>query len=58
VHLGAVNSINWCRVLAQTTYYFWSVLRLTDDTKANIQQVHFAVPTGNFGDVLAGYYVK
>lgn len=57
VHLGAVNSINWCRVLAQTTYYFWSYLRVTDKHK-DIKEVHFSVPTGNFGDVLAGYYAK
>lgn len=57
VHLGAVNSINWCRVLAQTTYYFWTYLRVTDKHK-DIKEVHFAVPTGNFGDILAGYYSK
>jgi len=57
VHLGAVNSINWCRVLAQTTYYFWSYLRVTDKNK-DIREVHFSVPTGNFGDILAGYYAK
>jgi threonine synthase len=57
VHLGAVNSINWCRVLAQTTYYFWSYLRVTDKHK-DIKEVHFSVPTGNFGDILAGYYAK
>jgi threonine synthase len=57
VHLGAVNSINWCRVLAQTTYYFWSYFRVTDQDP-NITEVHFSVPTGNFGDVLAGYYAK
>lgn len=55
VHLGAVNSINWCRVLAQTTYYVWSCLRVAPDGKS---EVHFSVPTGNFGDVLAGYYAK
>lgn len=59
VHLGAVNSINWCRVLAQTTYYFWSYLRVTDAKKKDaIHEVHFSVPTGNFGDILAGYYAK
>ena len=57
VHLGAVNSINWCRVLAQTTYYFWSYLRITDQHK-DIKEVHFSVPTGNFGDILAGFYSK
>merc|ERR1711935_1109473 len=58
VKLGAVNSINWCRVLAQTTYYFWSYLRVTDDENDDKELVHFSVPTGNFGDVLAGYYAK
>jgi len=56
VHLGAVNSINWCRVLAQTTYYFWSYMRITD--KYPGATVNFSVPTGNFGDVLAGFYTK
>merc|ERR1711871_1372457 len=57
VNLGAINSINWARVLAQITYYFYSWLRVTDkgDRKA---AVNFAVPTGNFGDILAGYYAK
>ncbi|KAL3816569.1 hypothetical protein ACHAXA_003809 [Cyclostephanos tholiformis] len=61
VHLGAVNSINWCRVLAQTTYYFWSYLRVTDQLGVGgdaAMEVNFSVPTGNFGDVLAGYYSK
>ena len=57
VQLGAVNSINWCRVLAQTTYYYWSYLRVTDAHK-DITTVNYSVPTGNFGDVLAGYYSK
>jgi len=57
VKLGAVNSINWCRVLAQTTYYFWSYLRVTDLEK-DVKKVNFSVPTGNFGDILAGYYSK
>jgi len=57
VKLGAVNSINWCRVLAQTTYYFWSYLRVTDNEK-DVKKVNFSVPTGNFGDILAGYYSK
>ncbi|KAL7530299.1 hypothetical protein ACHAWF_003329 [Thalassiosira exigua] len=57
VKLGAVNSINWCRVLAQTTYYFWSYLRVTDAEKG-VDKVNFCVPTGNFGDILAGYYSK
>ncbi|KAG1754560.1 tryptophan synthase beta subunit-like PLP-dependent enzyme [Suillus lakei] len=56
-HLGAVNSINWARILAQTVYYFLSyfAIRRTLPTDADIQ---FIVPTGNFGDILAGYYAK
>jgi threonine synthase len=52
-NLGAVNSINWARVLAQIVYYFYACLRvrrLTGKTR-----VQFAVPTGNFGDIFAGY---
>ena len=59
-HLGAVNSINWARILAQITYYFhsyFSLLRQTGST-ASTAKVQFVVPTGNFGDVLAGYYAK
>ncbi len=58
VKLGAVNSINWCRVLAQTTYYFWSYLRVTDDEQFKDAKVGYSVPTGNFGDILAGFYAK
>lgn len=57
VNLGAVNSINWCRVLAQTTYYFWSYLRMTEKYP-ELTLINFSVPTGNFGDILAGYYSK
>ena len=57
VKLGAVNSINWCRVLAQTTYYYWSYFRVTDKHK-DVTSVNYSVPTGNFGDILAGYYAK
>jgi threonine synthase len=53
--LGAVNSINWARVLAQVTYYFWAWLRVTD---AGPKPVSFSVPTGNFGDIFAGYVAK
>ncbi len=53
--LGAVNSINWARVLAQVTYYFWAWLRVTDSGK---KTVSFSVPTGNFGDIFAGYVAK
>jgi len=52
--LVGVNSINWARILAQTVYYFAAALALG----APERPVSFAVPTGNFGDVLAGYYAK
>jgi len=52
-HLGAVNSINWARVLAQITYYFFSCFRVMERTGA--KRVRFSVPTGNFGDIFAGY---
>jgi len=51
-HLGAVNSINWARVLAQVVYYFYAAFRVMDATGA--RRVRFAVPTGNFGDIFAG----
>jgi threonine synthase len=53
--LGAVNSINWARVLAQVVYYFYAYLRVTDESAA---PVNFSVPTGNFGDIFAGYVAK
>jgi threonine synthase len=53
--LGAVNSINWARVLAQVVYYFYAWLRVTDEGDC---QVSFSVPTGNFGDIFAGYVAK
>ncbi len=71
VNLGAVNSINWARVLAQITYYFYAWLRATDEISVNdtqkrksnetaptLSRAVFAVPTGNFGDILAGYYAQ
>ena len=54
-HLGAVNSINWARVAAQVVYYFKGYFAATT---SNDQQVSFAVPSGNFGNVLAGYVAK
>ncbi|NTV50817.1 MAG: threonine synthase [Geobacteraceae bacterium] len=53
--LGAVNSINWARVLAQVVYYFYAWLRVTDEKTI---PVSFSVPTGNFGDIFAGYVAK
>jgi len=53
-HLGAVNSINWARILAQVVYYVYAALKLTP--KGGL--VDFAVPTGNFGDIFAGFVAK
>ncbi|WP_296614276.1 threonine synthase [Sphingomonas sp.] len=49
--LSAVNSINWARLMAQVVYYFYSAVRLGAPERA----IAFSVPTGNFGDVFAGY---
>ncbi|MDF2597677.1 MAG: thrC, partial [Methylobacterium brachiatum] len=54
VRLSGVNSINWARVAAQAVYYFTSAVALG----APHRPVSFAVPTGNFGDVLAGWVAK
>jgi threonine synthase len=54
VRLAGVNSINWARVLAQVVYYFTSAVSLG----APDRKVSFTVPTGNFGDVFAGYIAK
>lgn len=54
--LGAVNSINWARVMAQIVYYFYAAFRYMDHYKAD--KVVFSVPTGNFGDIYAGYLAK
>lgn len=51
--LGAVNSVNWARVLAQVVYYFYAAFRVQESTGA--KEVQFSVPTGNFGDIMAGY---
>jgi len=55
--LGAVNSINWARILAQITYYFHAYFSLSRGKGRDIR-VKFVVPTGNFGDILAGYFAK
>jgi threonine synthase len=54
--LGAVNSINWCRILAQVVYYWYAAFRVQEGTGK--KPVNFSVPTGNFGDILAGYYAN
>lgn len=50
-HISAVNSINWARLMAQVVYYFAAALQLG----APHRKIAFSVPTGNFGDVFAGY---
>jgi len=53
--IGAVNSINWARVAAQVVYYFWGYFRAT---RGDAGQVDFAVPSGNFGNIHAGYVAR
>lgn len=53
-HLAAVNSINWARIMAQVVYYFYAALQLGAPARA----MQFSVPTGNFGDIFAGYVAK
>ncbi len=50
--LGAINSINWARIVAQVVYYIYAALQLKDS------KVDFAVPTGNFGDIFAGFIAR
>lgn len=52
--LVAVNSINWARIMAQIVYYFYSALALGGPHR----KISFSVPTGNFGDIFAGYLAK
>lgn len=52
--VAAVNSINWARIMAQVVYYFYAALSLGSPAKSVI----FSVPTGNFGDIYAGYVAK
>jgi len=53
INMSGVNSINWARIIAQSVYYFYTYLQ-TDNKKP----INFSVPTGNFGDVYAGYLAK
>jgi threonine synthase len=53
INMSGVNSINWARIIAQTVYYFYTYFQTRDD-----RPVNFSVPTGNFGDVYAGYLAK
>ena len=52
INMSGVNSINWARIVCQIVYYFYSYF------KFNNKKVNFVVPTGNFGDVFAGYVAK
>lgn len=54
LRLGAINSINWARIMAQIVYYFSSAITLGGPHRA----LSFSVPTGNFGDIFAGYLAK
>ena len=53
--IGTVNSINWARLLAQVVYYFAGYFQAT---KTNDEQVNFAVPSGNFGNICAGHVAR
>lgn len=53
--IGAVNSINWARLMAQVVYYISCWLKVTEN---NEQKVSFSVPTGNFGDICAGHIAR
>jgi len=54
IKMSGVNSINWARIIAQSVYYFYSYFLIKDNDKP----INFSVPTGNFGDVYAGYLAK
>ena len=54
IKMSGVNSINWARIIIQSVYYFYSYFLVED----NKQPINFSVPTGNFGDVYAGYLAK
>ena len=53
INMSGVNSINWARIVAQSVYYFYAYFKLDTD-----KPISFSVPTGNFGDVFAGYLAK
>ncbi|MDC0926252.1 threonine synthase [Candidatus Pelagibacter sp.] len=54
IRMSGVNSINWARIIAQSVYYFYSYFLAEDKDRP----LNFSVPTGNFGDVYAGYLAK
>ena len=53
INMSGVNSINWARIVAQSVYYFYAYFKV-----GNGQPLSFSVPTGNFGDIYAGYLAK
>ena len=53
INMSGVNSINWARIIAQSVYYFYAYFKV-----GNGKPLSFSVPTGNFGDVYAGYIAK
>lgn len=57
-HIGAVNSINWARLMAQVVYYVALWLRVSGELGDASARVHVSVPTGNFGDICAGHVAK
>ena len=52
INMSGVNSINWARIICQIVYYFYTVFKFPN------KKINFSVPTGNFGDVYAGYVAK
>lgn len=56
--IGAVNSINWARLLAQVVYYVALWIRATEASGDNTTKISFSVPTGNFGDICAGHIAR
>ena len=53
-NLAAINSINWVRIMGQIVYYFWSYFRV----EKSLNKINYVVPTGNFGNVYAGFVSK
>ena len=54
INMSGVNSINWARIISQIVYYFYAFFQL----EKNDKKINFCVPTGNFGDIYAGYISK
>ncbi len=54
INMSGVNSINWSRIIVQIVYYFFSYFKVVNENK----KINFSVPTGNFGDIYAGYIAK